>query len=139
MAADDINEITITGNLVKDPELRATRKGTQVLTFRIASNRSYKNQQTGEWEQVADYVTCAVMGARAEALSRILSKGAKVAVNGSLRYREWDGEDGQHHSMHEIHVLNVVLMSKRASQGDGEPAQDAGDQGPDTYDYDLPF
>ena len=141
MASSDINHIVITGNLVRDPELRATTSGTQILNFRLASNHAVKSRQTGEWESVADYVSCVVLGARAEPLSRILSKGRKVCVSGQLRYREWESE-GQRHSMHEIRVDEVVLMSAPrdgASQSNGEPAGDAQGFDPQYADYDLPF
>ena len=136
MASSDINHIVITGNLVNDPQLRATTSGTQVLNFRIASNHAVKNRQTGEWESVADYVSCVVLGARAEPLSRILAKGRKVCVSGQLRYREWESE-GQRHSMHEIRVDEVVLMS--APQSHGEPAGDEERFDPQYADADLPF
>ena len=137
--ASDINHIVITGNLVKEPELRATTSGTQVLNFRIASNHAVKNRQTGEWESVADYVSCVVLGARAEPLSRILDKGRKVCVSGQLRYREWESES-QRHSMHEIRVDEVVLMSApNASQSHGEPAGAPQSFDPDVVSYDLPF
>lgn len=134
--SSDINHIVITGNLVSDPQLRATTSGTQILNFRIASNHAVKNRQTGEWESVADYVSCVVLGARAEPLSRILAKGRKVCVSGQLRYREWESE-GQRHSMHEIRVDEVVLMS--APQSHGEPAGDEKGFDPQYADYDLPF
>lgn len=141
MASSDINHIVITGNLVRDPELRATTSGTQILNFRLASNHAVKSRQTGEWESVADYVSCVVLGARAEPLSRILAKGRKVCVSGQLRYREWESE-GQRHSMHEIRVDEVVLMSAPrdgASQSHGEPAGDEQGFDPQLCDYDLPF
>ena len=122
--------------MVSDPSLRATTSGTQVLNFRIASNHAVKNRQTGEWESVADYVSCVVLGARAEPLSRLLSKGRKVCVSGQLRYREWESE-GQRHSMHEIRVDEVVLMSAPQSHGEHAGASQSFD--PDVASYDLPF
>lgn len=139
--ASDINQIAITGNLVADPELRQTRGGTGVLNFRIASNYAVKNRETGEWEDRPNYVSCVILGARAEPLSRILHKGLKVCVSGSLRYREWEGEDGQRHSMHEIHAESVVLMSQprqSAPQTPQEPQSAAHGYG-SMYDADVPF
>lgn len=139
--ANDINTVAITGNLCADPALRATRSGVQVLNFRIASNYSVKNKDTGEWESRPNYVSCVVLGARAEPLSRLLAKGRKVCVSGSLRYREWEGEDGQRHSMLEIHAESVVLMSMPSGSGaQGQPQpQSAAQSAEPVYDYDLPF
>lgn len=142
MASNDINTVAITGNLTADPTLRATKSGTAVLNFRIASNYSVKNKTTGEWESRPNYVSCVVLGARAEPLSRILAKGRKVCVAGSLRYREWQGEDGQQHSMLEIHADSVVLMSMpsgNGAQGDSQPQRADDEYTPDWATADLPF
>ena len=80
-----INRVNISGNLTRDPELRSTAGGTQILSFGIAVNDRRRNQQTGEWEDVPNFVDCVVFGQRAEALSRFLSKGSKVAAPGRRR------------------------------------------------------
>ena len=64
-----INRVNITGNLTRDPELRATAAGTQVLSFGIAVNDRRKNPQTGEWEDYPNYIDCTMFGTRAEAIS----------------------------------------------------------------------
>ena len=81
-----INRVNITGNLTRDPELRATAAGTQVLSFGIAVNDRRKNPQTGEWEDYPNYIDCTMFGTRAEAVGRYISKGSKVAIEGKLRY-----------------------------------------------------
>ena len=75
-----INRVNITGNLTRDPELRATAVGTQVLSFGIAVNDRRKNPQTGEWEDYPNYIDCTMFGTRAEAVGRYISKGSKVAI-----------------------------------------------------------
>ena len=81
-----INRVNITGNLTRDPELRATAGGTQVLSFGVAVNDRRRNPQTGEWEDYPNFVDCTMFGTRAEAVSRFLAKGNKVAIEGKLRY-----------------------------------------------------
>lgn len=136
---NDINIVSITGNLAADPELRATTSGTQVLNFRIASNFSVKNRQTGEWEERPNWVGCVVIGARAEPLSRLLSRGDKVAVSGSLRYHEWEAKDGTKRSVLEVYADNVILMPK--PKGDGTPQHPVSqtDHYSSVYDEDCPF
>lgn len=136
---NDINSVAITGRLAADPELRATTSGTQVLNFRIASNFSIKNRQTGEWEERPNWVGCVVIGARAEPLSRLLSRGDKVAVEGSLRYHEWEAKDGTKRSVLEVYADNVILMSK--PKGDGTPQHPVSQTDPysSVYDEDCPF
>ena len=72
-----INKVMITGNLTRDPELRATTNGTQILHFGVAVNDRRRNQQTGDWEGYPNFVDCVVFGNRAEPLSRFLGKGPR--------------------------------------------------------------
>lgn len=141
---NDINIVSITGNLAADPELRATTSGTSVLNFRIASNYSVKNKTTGEWEERPNWVGCVVMGARAEPLSKLLGKGDKVAVSGSLRYHAWEDKEGGKHSVLEVYADNVILMSKRGKSASEAPQHAVSQANPaqsvyDTYPEDLPF
>lgn len=69
-----INRVNITGNLTRDPELRATAGGTQVLSFGVAVNDRRRNAQTGEWEDYPNFVDCTMFGTRAEAVSRFLAR-----------------------------------------------------------------
>lgn len=80
-----INRVNISGNLTRDPELRVTASGTQVLSFGVAVNDRRRNPQTGEWEDYPNFVDCTMFGTRAEAVRRYLSKGSKVAIEGKLR------------------------------------------------------
>lgn len=108
-----INRVVVSGNLTRDPELRATPGGTQVLGFGIAVNDRRRNQQTGEWEDYPNFIDCTMFGNRAEALSRILRKGMKVAIEGKLRYSSWEDKNGGgRRSKVEIIPDEVVLMSQ---------------------------
>lgn len=118
-----INRVNISGNLTRDPELRATGGGTQILSFGVAVNDRRRNQSTGEWEDVPNFVDCVVFGARADALSRFLTKGAKVAIEGKLRYSSWETRDGQRRSKLEVVVDEIEFMSSRSQQGSGYAAQ----------------
>lgn len=124
-----INRINISGNLTRDPELRATTGGTQVLSFGMAVNDRRKNQQTGEWEDYPNFVDCTMFGSRAEKISRYLTKGCKVAVEGKLRYSQWE-RDGQKRSKLEVIVEEIEFMSRQQA---AEPAPS------DAYDEDIPF
>ena len=126
-----INRVNISGNLTRDPEMRATAAGTQILTFRVAVNDRRRNPQTGEWEDYPNYIDCVVFGNRAEALSRFLSKGAKVALEGKLRWSQWE-RDGQNRSKIEVIVDEVEFLSPRNQQGQGgyQPQGQGGYQPP---------
>lgn len=143
-----INRVVISGNLTRDPELRATASGMPVLGFGVAVNDRRKNQQTGEWEDYPNFIDCTMFGARAESVSRFLSKGSKVAIEGKLRWSQWE-RDGQKRSKIEIIVDEIEFMTSRnatptnqqfASQAApavapvATPAVDAS-----VYDEDIPF
>ena len=152
-----INRVSISGNLTRDPELRATQGGMQVLGFGVAVNDRRRNQQTGEWEDYPNFVDCTMFGNRAESMGRILHKGMKVAIAGKLRYSSWD-KDGQRRSKLEVIVDEIELMSQKqgqqAQQGYRQvPAQYAPQPAPQAapkqapmppaqeslYDGDIPF
>lgn len=108
----DINQVTLTGNVTRDPELKSTSGGMDVLRFGIASNH-WKSGENGGGENVADFIDCTVFGKRASSLAGILHKGMKVAISGSLRYSSWQTDDGQKRSKLEVNCFEVVLLQKR--------------------------
>ena len=120
-----INRVIISGNLTRDPELRQTQSGMPVLGLGVAVNDRRKNQTTGEWEDYPNFIDCTMFGARAEALSRYLSKGTKVAIEGKLRWSQWE-RDGQKRSKIEVIVDELEFMTSR-NDGSGQrqyaPAQ----------------
>ena len=136
-----INRVAISGNLTRDPELRATQSGMQVLSLGVAVNDRRKNQATGEWGDYPNFVDCTMFGTRAEAVSRYLSKGSKVAIEGKLRYSSWETKEGQRRSKLEVIVDEIELMSRR----DGQAAPAVATAAPvhaeplDVYDEDIPF
>ena len=137
-----INRVNITGNLTRDPELRVTAGGTQVLSFGVAVNDRRRNPQTGEWEDYPNFVDCTMFGTRAEAVSRFLAKGNKVAIEGKLRYSSWE-KDGQRRSKLEVIVDEIEFMSLRqgaaAPVATPAPAPAAATPSVDLYDEDIPF
>ncbi len=111
-----INKVVISGNLTRDPELRQTANGFPVLGFGVAVNDRRKNQQTGEWEDYPNFIACTMFGARAESVSRFLSKGSKVAIEGKLRWSQWE-RDGQKRSKIEVVVDEIEFMTARGEGG----------------------
>ena len=118
-----INRVNISGNLTRDPELRATQGGMQVLGFGVAVNDRRRNQQTGEWEDYPNFVDCTMFGNRAESMGRILHKGMKVAVEGKLRYSAWEDKNGGgRRSKIEVIVDEIELMSQNPNGAHGGQA-----------------
>lgn len=135
-----INRVIISGNLTRDPELRATASGLPVMGFGMAVNDRRKNQQTGEWEDYANFVDVTMFGNRAESLSRFLEKGSKVAIEGKLHWSQWERE-GQKRSKLEVIATEVELMSRSKNSESGivadPPEED--DVSASVYDEDIPF
>ena len=125
-----INRVVISGNLTRDPEMRATASGTQVLSFGVAVNDRRRNPQSGEWEDYPNFVDCTMFGTRAAAVQRYLSKGSKVAIEGKLRYSSWE-RDGQRRSKLEVIVDEIEFLSRgqQGGQGGYAPDQSYGNQG----------
>ena len=135
-----INRVTISGNLTRDPELNATTGGTPVLKLGVAVNERRKNQ-SGEWEDVPNFVDCVMFGSRAEKIVDFLSKGMKVAIEGKLRYSAWDAKDGTKRSKLEVVIDEIEFMSRRGETAQPRPsAPQPPTQGAmDLYDDDMPF
>lgn len=134
-----INQVALTGNLTRSPELRSTQGGTPVLSFGIAVNDRRKNA-SGQWEDVPNFFECVTFGNRATALSAILTKGMKVAIAGKLHYSSWE-KDGQKHSKVDIIANEIELMQNRKPQQEPHQEQAFEPQPPtmDAYDEGLPF
>jgi len=118
-----INVVTISGNLGREPELRQTQGGTQVLTFSLAVSDRKRNPQSGEWEEVTNWIPCVVFGNRAESLSRFLSKGTKCAVEGKLRQSSYKDKSGQNRSKIEVIVDEVEFLSASKAQNQQQSQQ----------------
>lgn len=130
-----INRVAISGNLTREPELRSTSSGMQVLSFGVAVNDRAKNQQTGQWEDRPNFIDVTMFGTRAEKLAQYLHKGAKVAIEGKLRYSQWE-KDGQRRSKLEVIAEELEFMSR---QDGGQQQTRQQNQVPDLYDEDIPF
>lgn len=114
-----INRVVISGNLTRDGELRSTSGGMSILKMGVAVNDRRKNSQSGEWEDVPNFVDCTMFGARADALGQYLVKGTKVAIEGKLRWSSWETPQGDKRSKLEVVVDEIEFMSSRDGGGQG--------------------
>ncbi len=115
--ARSLNQVTLMGNLTRDPELRQTPTGQNVTSFSLALNRSYKDA-SGEWQEVTDYIDIVCWGPLAERVAQYLSKGRRCLVQGRLQSRSWE-QDGQKRNKVEVLANDVTFLDSRGG-GDGE-------------------
>lgn len=113
-----INRAFLAGNLTADPTLHVTSSGLQVLEFGLAVNDRRKNQQTGQYEERPNFFSCKIFANRAEALSRILTKGMHISIEGHLQWSSWEDRDtGAKRSKIEVIVDELELMTQRQNNG----------------------
>lgn len=134
-----INRVIITGNLTRDPEVRSTQSGMSIMRLGVAVNDRRKNNQTGEWEDVPNFIDCVMFGTRAENVSRYLRKGSKVAIEGKLRWSSWEDKQGGKRSKIEVVVDDLEFMSRDGGDGK-QPAPANAAPAADAYaQEDIPF
>jgi single-strand DNA-binding protein len=124
--ARSLNQLTLMGNLTRDPELRQTPNGQNVVSFSLALNRSYKDQ-AGEWQEATDYVDIVAWGPLAERVSQYLTRGSRTLVQGRLQSRSWE-QDGQKRNKVEVLANDVTFLDSRgqASSDSQENFDDSG-------------
>lgn len=112
------NRIIMMGNLTRDPEHKQLASGQAVCRFGLASNRQFKNKQTGNMVQEVCFVDVDVWGPQAESCRQYLSKGRAVLVEGRLKLDSWQENDGTKRSKHSIVADRVTFLSSGASASD---------------------
>lgn len=127
--ARSLNQVTLMGNLTRDPELRQTPTGQNVTSFSLALNRSYKDA-SGEWQEATDYIDIVCWGPLAERVAQYLSKGRRCLVQGRLQSRSWE-QDGQKRNKVEVLANDVTFLDSRGAgdtdsggSGSGSAASD---------------
>lgn len=118
--ARSLNQVTLMGNLTRDPELRQTPNGQSVTSFSLALNRSYKDA-SGEWQEATDYIDIVCWGPLAERVAQYLSKGRRCLVQGRLQSRSWE-QDGAKRSKVEVLANDVTFLDSRGGGDDNESA-----------------
>ena len=106
------------GNLTREPELRYTTGGTPVVTFGLATNKSWKDQE-GNVKEIAEFHNIVAWNKMAEICQQLLAKGMKVYIEGSLSTRSWEAEDGSNRYKTEVRVDDMILLDSKGKQGAG--------------------
>ena len=125
MASRSVNKVILVGHLGRDAETKFTPGGAAVTRFSVATNRRWKDQQSGEWKEETDWSNVVLW--RAENLANYLTKGKQVYVEGRLQTRSYEDKDGKKVYATEVVAEDVILLG---GQGGGRSGSDEFPQQP---------
>jgi single-strand DNA-binding protein len=121
------NNVTLVGNLTRDPELRFTQSGRGVASFGLAVNRRY--QMNGEWQEETSFFNVVAWGDLGENASASLNKGSRIVVTGRLQQREYETREGEKRTVVEI-IADDLGPSLRWAQAEvNKISRDSADSG----------
>jgi single-strand DNA-binding protein len=123
MASRSVNKVILIGHLGRDAETKFTPSGVAVTKFSVATNRRWKDQQTGDWKEETDWANVVLW--RQENLANYLTKGKQVYVEGRLQTRSYDDKDGKKQYMTEVVADDVILLGGRGGEAGGPPDMDS--------------
>lgn len=136
----NVNMVLLSGRLVADPELRYTPKGTAVCSFRIAVSRYYRDRESGGFKEEASFFNVVVWDRMAEMAGERLRKGSPVFVEGNLRSRSYEAQDGGRRYVVEVVSRRLQFLEKTSAGGEGTTEPSVSGQSQEAPDYgDDPF
>jgi single-strand DNA-binding protein len=128
MSLFDVNKATVVGNLTRDPELTYTPKGTALLKFGVATNRSMK-MEDGSYKDLPTYHNIIAWAKLAERISKIAKKGKKAYIEGRIENRSYEKKDGTPGFTSEIVADNIIVFERSVS-GSGSGSYSSGNDVP---------
>ena len=112
-----INKVILVGNVGADPEVRSLESGVKTARVRLATTERFFNRQTNESSEQTEWHTIIFWRGLADVVDKYVRKGSQIYVEGSIHYREWQGQDGQRHFVTEITASELKLLGRR---GEGQ-------------------
>ncbi|MEB4590305.1 single-stranded DNA-binding protein [Candidatus Thiothrix sp. Deng01] len=156
-----VNKVILVGTLGRDPEVKYMPSGGAITNVSVATSEQWKDKQTGEKKETTEWHRVVFFNRLAEIAGEYLRKGQQVYIEGSLRTRKWQGQDGQDRYTTEIVASDMQMLGGRPGGGmgagsydDGAPARSGGsnnsyagngntgggaDRGFEDFDDDIPF
>ena len=117
MASRSVNKVILVGHLGQDAETKFTPGGTSVTKFSVATNRRWKDGQTGEWKDETNWTNVTLW--KAENVAQYLTRGKQVYVEGRLQTRSYDDKDGKKVYRTDVVADDVILLSGNRGEGGG--------------------
>ncbi len=112
------NRVVLVGNLTRDPDHKQLASGQSVCRLGLATNRQFKNKQTGSMVQEVCYVDIDVWGVQAESCNQYLRKGSPILIEGRLKFDTWEDQSGQTRSKHSVVADRVVFLSSASESAE---------------------
>lgn len=112
-----VNKVILIGNLGQDPEVRVMPSGGSVANISIATSESWTDRNTGQKQERTEWHRVVFFNRLAEIVGQYLRKGSKVYVEGSIRTRKWQGQDGQDRYTTEIVANEMQMLDSRGGGG----------------------
>lgn len=120
-----VNRAEVIGNVTRDPEVRTTTSGQQVVSIGVATNERWRDRATNEEKERSEFHNIVIWGALAEEVSRTVKKGSRVYVSGRVQTRSWETKDGSKRTTTEIIAESISLLGTRHPQADSSIQADA--------------
>ncbi|WP_321896778.1 single-stranded DNA-binding protein [Burkholderia cepacia] len=122
-----VNKVILVGNLGVDPEVRYLPSGDAVANVRLATTDRYKDKASGDYKEMTEWHRISFFGRLAEIVSEYLKKGSSIYVEGRIRTRKWQGQDGQDRYSTEIVADQMQMLGGRTGGGRGDGGGNGGD------------
>jgi single-strand DNA-binding protein len=132
------NKLIAIGRVGRDPEMRFTPGGKPVTSFSVATNRFF-TAPNGERKKETEWFNIVAWGRQAETCNQFVTKGQQVYVEGEMRTRTWEGQDGQKRSRVEVHANRVIFLDRRAVTELPEGESEVGEAQEEIEPEELPF
>ena len=113
------NRVVLVGNLTRDPDYKQLTSGQAVCRLGLATNRQFKNKQTGTMVQEVCFIDIDVWGVQAESCNQYLQKGSPILVEGRLKFDTWEDQSGQTRSKHSVVADRVVFLASASEATEG--------------------
>lgn len=136
MATRGVNKVILVGHLGKDPEVRHLPNGNAVASFSIATSESWKDKDTGEKQERTEWHRVVCFNRLGEIVGQYVKKGARIYIEGSLKTRKWQDQQGQERYTTEIIASEMQMLdSKTSSSNSYDDAMDSSYSGGQSSSY----
>ena len=140
MAKQGVNKVILVGNVGQEPDVKATQGGSQVVNLSIATSETWNDKRSGQKQERTEWHRVVFFGKLAEIVSSYVNKGSKLYVEGSLRTRKWQDNNGQDRYTTEIVGSEMQMLDSRGQSGHSSQAVQQPSQGEaNVFDDKIPF